>query len=410
MFSRQGPAALKKDLGNILKFAELLSQPQEKYKTIHVAGTNGKGSTCHMLAAVLQEAGYKVGLYTSPHIQRFTERIKVNGVEIDEQWVVDFVSSYQSEVEEIKPSFFEISVAMAFDYFAFREVDIAIVEVGLGGRLDSTNILNPILSIITNIGLDHTDMLGETLAEIAAEKAGIIKPQIPVIIGDRKPETESVFFAKAIQEQAPILFADEAYDYVRMSGDYHFINQSDGTRRIIELDLAGSYQYHNLKSVLLAIDLLRKMEWDIGEHAVQSGLAHVEALTGIRGRFDIISESPLLVFDVAHNKEGITRSISQISKYEVEQLYIILGIVRDKKIGEVLPLFPKNAIFIFTQADVPRALPAKDLAKQAADYSLQGHVCDTPIDALEFAEEKAKPKDAILVIGSFFILSSLYKQ
>ncbi len=407
MFSRQGKAAIKKDLKNTLALCEALGNPQEKFKSIHIAGTNGKGSVSHMLASVLQEAGYTVGLYTSPHLKSFTERIRINGVEVPKQWVANFVSANVAIIEDIKPSFFEITVAMSFAYFAKQEVDVAIIETGLGGRLDSTNVITPELSIITNIGLDHTDMLGDTLELIAAEKAGIIKENIPVIISETQSETEQVFFQKAHSLDAPIVFADRIYSKVKSNGKTILVNQSNMQMTSIELDLHGDYQIKNARAVLLASDMLVQKEFSITKENIQNGLSRVKRNTGLRGRFEIIQKEPLIIFDVAHNKEGVLQSLDELSKHSFNKLHIIYGCVNDKDVSTVLPLFPKDAIFYFTQADVPRALDITELQSKANELGIVGQSIKAPPVALEQAKDVATVDDCILVIGSFFILEDL---
>ena len=407
MFSRQGKEAFKKDLTNTLALCEALGNPQEKFKTIHVAGTNGKGSVSHMLASVLQEANYKVGLYTSPHLKSFTERIRINGAEVPKDWIADFVTSNTTLIEEIKPSFFEITVAMSFAYFAEETVDIAIIETGLGGRLDSTNIITPELSIITNIGLDHTDMLGDTLGLIAGEKAGIIKKQIPVIISETQKETEQVFFQKAHSLNAPIVFADRIYSQVKSHGKTILVNQSNMQMNHLNLDLHGDYQIKNARAVLLAADMLSKMDFSVTKENILSGLSQVKKNTGLRGRFEIIEKDPLVIFDVAHNKEGVQQSLDELKKYTYDKLHIIYGCVNDKDVASVLSLFPAKASYYFTQADVPRALEVGKLCAKANALDIQGVNCKTPVFALEETKKRANTNDCILVIGSFFILEEL---
>lgn len=407
MFSRQGKAAVKKNLDNTIALCKALGNPQDRFKSIHVAGTNGKGSVSHMLASVLQEANYKVGLYTSPHLKSFTERIRINGIEVHEDWIASFVTNNIKIIEEIRPSFFEITVAMSFAYFSEQKVDIAIIETGLGGRLDSTNIITPELSIITNIGLDHTDMLGDTLELIASEKAGIIKENVPVVISETQSETESVFFQKAHSLKAPIVFADRIYSQVQTNGQLKLINQSNMKIMTLEIDLLGAYQFKNAKAVLVSIDLLSKRGYTITQAHLEKGLSNVKRNTGLRGRFEIIQEDPLLIFDVAHNKEGIIQSLEELKKHDYENLHIIYGCVNDKDVTSVLPLFPMNAIFYYTQANVPRALGVKVLKEKAEVLNRPGGIYETPVQALLQAKENATAKDCILVIGSFFILESL---
>ncbi len=407
MFSRQGKAAVKKDLKNTWALCEALGNPQHKFKSVHVAGTNGKGSVSHMLASVLQEANYKVGLYTSPHLQSFTERIRISGVEVSKDWIAQFVSQHQAIIEEIKPSFFEITVAMSFAYFAEERVDIAVVETGLGGRLDSTNVITPELSIITNIGLDHMDMLGDTLEKIAAEKAGIIKEEVPVIISETQKETEGVFFKKAHSVQAPIIFADRIYSEVKSNGQTILINKSNMSMLPLDLDVKGAYQIRNARAVILAVDLLNQNGFSISKEKMLTGLSRVKKNTNLRARFEIIRHEPLIIFDVAHNKEGVSLSLEELQKQNFKDLHIIYGCVNDKDVSSVLPLFPANANFYWTQADVPRALDISELESKAAEIGIKGKAFETPKLALQFAKSQCQKEDCILVIGSFFILETL---
>lgn len=407
MFSRQGKVAFKKDLTNTLALCAALDNPQDKFKSVHVAGTNGKGSVSHMLASVMQESGYKVGLYTSPHLKSFTERIRINGVEVSKEWVVLFIEKNKALIEEIKPSFFEITVAMSFAYFAEQEVDVAIIETGLGGRLDSTNVILPELSIITNIGLDHTDMLGDTLELIAGEKAGIIKENVPVIISETQAETEAVFFRKAHSLAAPIIFADRVYSQIKSMGKTILINQSKMETTILDLDMQGAYQVKNAKAVLLAVDILSQKGFNFSKEKISSGLSSVIKNTGLRGRFEIVQKNPLIIFDVAHNKEGVLQSLEELKKYDFEKLHIIYGCVNDKDVTAVLSLFPLDAIFYLTEAAVPRALNVYELVSNAKVCGIEGELYKTPIEALNMAKRTANSNDCVLVIGSFFILEDL---
>ncbi len=407
MFSRQGKEAFKKDLTNIIALCKALGNPQDQFKSIHVAGTNGKGSVSHMLASVLQEGGYKIGLYTSPHLKNFTERIRINGEQVPENWVTKFIVMNMDLIERIKPSFFEITVAMSFAYFAEQNVDLAIVETGLGGRLDSTNIITPELSIITNIGYDHMDMLGHTLPLIAEEKAGIIKPNVPVIISETQKETEQVFFTKAHSVKAPIVFADRIYSKVSSNGETVLINQSNMLITKLDLDLQGGYQVNNARAVLLATDMLAQKGYVLTKEQVQIGLSSVKKNTGLRGRFEIIQTEPLLIFDVAHNREGVQQSLEVLKKHDYNTLHIIYGCVNDKDVSTVLPLFPRDAKYYFTQANVPRALDVQILRDQAKELEILGETFSTPTRALTLAKRQADAMDCILVIGSFFILEEL---
>lgn len=388
MFQRTGVKAFKKNLNNIIALTEHLGNPHQKFPTIHIAGTNGKGSTSHMLASVLQEAGLKVGLTTSPHLKDFRERIRVNGEICTEEFVIDFVAENQSFIENSKASFFEVAVGMAFDYFAKEKVDIAVIETGLGGRLDSTNIISPKLCIITNIGLDHTGILGETLAEIASEKAGIIKEGIPVILGESHPETLPVFQAKAKEMHAELILAEE-FSY-----------------RNYDSDLKGIYQIKNRRTVLTAIEELRKQGFNIPDKAIEKGLANVMKNTGLRGRWDILQTEPLVVADTAHNPHGIQEIIKQISETPHEKLHFVLGFVNDKDVSSILKFFPTNATYYFSEPDVPRKLPIEEL-KQQIPSNLQAKFYKTIPEALEAAKKQAQTKDFIYVGGSTFVVAEV---
>lgn len=389
MFQRQGKPALKKDLTNILLFAKSLGNPQNKFKSIHVAGTNGKGSVSHMLASVFQEAGYKTGLYTSPHLKDFRERIKINGKEVSQDFVVDFIKDNKDFLEKQKPSFFEMSTAMAFDCFAKQNVDIAIIETGLGGRLDSTNIISPELSIITNIGLDHTQFLGNSLAEIAAEKAGIIKPETPIVIGESQPETIPVFREIAKQKNAPIFFADET------------------SFEALPCGLKGNYQQKNTKTVQQSVSVLKDLGWKITAENLSEGLKKVVQNTNIRGRWEILREHPKAICDVAHNKEGLKYVLNQLAKEEHDVLHIVLGVVNDKDLTGILPLFPKTASYYFCRPDIPRGLDADLLKETANRFGLKGKTYSSVQKAYKAALEKAGNNDLIFVGGSTFVVAEV---
>ncbi|MFT3934963.1 MAG: folylpolyglutamate synthase/dihydrofolate synthase family protein [Chitinophagaceae bacterium] len=412
MYSRIGAAAFKEDLTNTIALCEALDNPHKKLKCLHVAGTNGKGSTSHMLAAVLQSAGYKTGLYTSPHLKDFRERIKVDGEMVKEDFVVDFVDRIQPQIAAISPSFFEITVAMAFDYFVQEQVDIAVIEVGLGGRLDSTNVITPLLSIITNIGWDHMNMLGNTLEKIAYEKAGIIKPGVPVIVGETLPETKPVFEEKAGKENAPLTIAT---DHLYVS-DWHeqpyflqvTVASRDNDERVdYELDLQGVYQLKNVLTVLSSIKKLQKDGWQISETAVQKGLRHTKKITGFHGRWEIVQRDPLLVLDVGHNEDGIKQIVEQIEITDHEDLHIVIGLVKDKEIDKVLALLPKQAQYYFTRAQIPRALPEDQLATQAKAAGLNGQHYSSVSTAVKAALLHAKKQDLVLVCGSVFVVGEV---
>ncbi len=410
MFSRIGAAAFKKDLSNTIALCEALGNPQQQLKTIHVAGTNGKGSTSHMLAAVLQNAGYKTGLYTSPHLQDFKERIKVNGQMCDEAFVVNFTKRITPLIDEIEPSFFEITVAMAFDYFAQQQVDIAVIEVGLGGRLDSTNIITPELSIITNIGYDHMNMLGDTLALIAGEKAGIIKPNIPVVIGEYLPETKPIFEEKAQQENAPIVFVQEKRYVTDFTNEHHQLTinvaeHRNENRHSYVLDLAGIYQTKNLLTVLEAIHQLRLQGWHIEEATAKKALYKVKKMTGFYGRWQLVHEHPNIVFDVAHNEDGIKQLAEQLELSTYQHLHIVMGMVKDKDINKVLQLLPQYATYYFSKAPIPRALEETILQATALQFGLNGKHYPTVNNALQAAVYAASKQDLIVVCGSVFIVA-----
>ncbi|PQJ19604.1 folylpolyglutamate synthase/dihydrofolate synthase family protein [Tenacibaculum sp. SG-28] len=386
MYQRQGKTAFKKDLTNTIALAEVLGNPERKFKAIHVGGTNGKGSTSHMLASILQEEGYTVGLYTSPHLKRFTERIKINGEEISEQAVIAFVQEYQAFLEQQKLSFFEMTVGMAFLEFAKQEVDIAIVEVGLGGRLDSTNIILPEVSVITNIGLDHTQFLGETLAEIAYEKAGIIKPNVPVVIGERQEETASVFIEKAKACNAEICFA------------------SDSTVAFTT-DLQGTYQAHNVKTAIAALDCLQSVS--VSENSIVNGLLHVVKNTGLKGRWQILQESPKIICDTAHNKEGLGHTMAQLKGEKYQHLHVLLGMVKDKKIEDILPLFPKKATYYFCKPAVPRGLCEIELKEKAKKFHLLGDSYASVAEAVNILKLNMQEKDIAYIGGSTFVVAEV---
>jgi len=407
MFQRIGAAAYKTDLNNTIALCEALGNPHQKFKSIHIAGTNGKGSTSHSLAAILQSAGYKVGLYTSPHLKSFRERIKVNGEDITEEAVVEFVHKHKAFMESLQPSFFEMTVGMAFSYFADEEIDIAVVEVGMGGRLDSTNILSPILSLITNIGMDHTQFLGDTLAKIAGEKGGIIKKNTPVIISQRQPDTEEVFIKLAREKNAEIFFAEDVYriEYLGVVDNSlcRFLVNGKG----VQMDLAGKYQEKNLAGILRSVDKLRELDIDISDAAIDSGLANVVKLTGLRGRWQKLNDRPMAYCDTGHNKDGIEYILSQIKTYQFQNLCFVLGMVQDKDIDGILELFPKDASYIFCQPSIPRALPAEDLYRKAKTFGLSGIVVPDVNDAYIMALKKAGDNDFIFVGGSTFVVADL---
>ncbi len=410
MFSRLGAAAYKKDLTNTILLCEAIGNPQKKIKTIHVAGTNGKGSTSHMLAAILQTAGYKTGLYTSPHLHDFRERIKINGAVCTEEFVVNFTKKIQPQIEKLEPSFFEITVAMAFDYFAQEQVDIAVIEVGLGGRLDSTNIIEPEISVITNIGWDHMNLLGNTLEAIAGEKAGITKPHIPVIIGEAIAETKPVFDAAAIN--SPIIYAQEKrYMSDWINEDHHLrITVVDKEKNEYEsylLDLTGLYQSKNLITVLEACTQLNRLGWNINKQCIHKALQSVKKLTGLHGRWEIIQHYPRVVMDVGHNVDGIRAINQQLELSNYQHLHIVFGMVKDKDISAVLQLLPIHASYYFTKATIPRAMDEIALQEAALAFGLNGHSFIEVNQAIKEALSNATPNDLILVCGSVFLVGEV---
>ncbi|HEY1202098.1 MAG TPA: folylpolyglutamate synthase/dihydrofolate synthase family protein [Niastella sp.] len=412
MFSRIGAAAYKKDLSNTLRLCEYLDNPHKKIKTVHIAGTNGKGSTSHMLAAVLQTAGYKTGLYTSPHLRDFRERFRVDGEMIDKEFVVDFVKRIQPAIDEIEPSFFEITVAMAFDYFVYKQVDVAVIETGLGGRLDSTNVVTPEVAVITNIGWDHMNLLGNTLPDIAYEKAGIIKQQVPVIVGETTAETKEVFEKVANEKQAPLVFADKQRYVAEWKYEHHqLVLQVSPTgsdeRTTYHLDLPGFYQTKNFITVLETIHHLQKAGYKITDAHTHDALRQVKKLTGLHGRWEVIHANPVVVLDVGHNEDGIKQITAQIELSDHQHLHIVIGMVKDKEVEKVLALLPKEATYYFTRAQIPRALPETELATRAQSLGLNGHSYGDVNVALQQAISKADKRDLIVVCGSVFVVGEV---
>lgn len=388
MYQLQGASAYKKDLTNTLLLAAYLDNPEREIKTIHIAGTNGKGSVSNMLASVLQEAGYKTGLYTSPHLKDFRERIKINGQDISEEFVVEFIVKNKAFFEENHLSFFEMTVGLAFDYFRQEKVDIAIIETGLGGRLDSTNIITPLVSVITNIGMDHTQFLGDTLTAIAGEKAGIIKPGIPAVIGEYNDQTKPVFAAKAKEGDSPLYFASD-----EVVGDY-------------PSDLTGDYQKPNRKTVLKTLELLPD-EFSISEDNIKEGLLHVVRNTGFMGRWQQLQSNPTVIADTAHNSHGLKIVAAQLRKQQYETLRIVFGVVNDKDLSEVLPLLPKEAVYYFCKPDIPRGLGASALEQAAESYGLKGEIYDSVQSAYQKALKDASVSDFIYVGGSTFVVAEV---
>lgn len=387
IYQNKGKSAFNGKLDNIKLFSKALGFPEQYFKSIHVAGTNGKGSSSHMLASVLQEAGYKVGLYTSPHLKDFRERIRINGSKISENAVISFVKDNMSFFKEHKLSFFEMTVAMAFKYFANEKVDIAIIEVGLGGRLDSTNIITPEVSLITNIGLDHTDLLGDTLEKIAAEKGGIIKNNIPVVISEHQKETAPIFKEIASFNNAPILFADSILV------------------KAYKTSLLGNYQQKNIKGVLATLEQLK--EFTIPNSAIEKGLLNVVENTGLMGRWQLLQEQPRVICDTAHNKEGLSLTMKQLNVQKYKSLFIVLGVVKDKNLDAILPLFPKNAKYFFCCPKIERGLNAAELKAKASSFLLQGDAYSSVKEALKNAKSLAKKEDLIYVGGSTFVVAEI---
>lgn len=412
MYQRVGKAAYKADLGITLALDEYFGHPHRQYPTVHVAGTNGKGSVSHMLASVLKEAGYRVGLYTSPHLKDFRERIRVNGKMVPEEFVMDFVKVHKQKFEEVKPSFFEMTVAMAFQFFAQEKVDIAVVEVGLGGRLDSTNIIHPEISVITNIGLDHTDLLGDTIDKIAYEKAGIIKPNTPVVISQAQPEIKHIFKKRATEEKSSIIFADEIFSGTERTTDQLLFKEYDieinGKPYFdsLRLDLAGEYQLHNLIGAIATLDIINKQgKFSIGDDSIKQGLATVTKNTGILGRWHTIGHSPLIICDTGHNTEGVKQLVGQIQKTPHKHLHMIIGMVGDKNVEGILELLPREATYYFTRASIPRALDAEILAAKAKPFGLKGGMYKTVKGAIEEAKKNAGSNDLIFIGGSTFVVA-----
>jgi dihydrofolate synthase/folylpolyglutamate synthase len=409
MFTRVGASAYKKDLHNTLALCKALNHPEHRFKSVHIGGTNGKGSSSHMLAAILQTAGYKTGLYTSPHLLDFRERIRINGQMIPEQEVVNFVNSHQALFEEINPSFFEATVGLAFDYFAKQQVDIAIIEVGLGGRLDSTNVINPLLSLITNIGLDHQDILGSTLREIAGEKAGIIKSSTPIIIGERQAEIADVFENKAKEANAKILFASACWTITKKETAQLLEVHAQSAEQNIELalDLKGSYQVKNLPGVLSAVVELNTQGFKITEQHLKTALKQVISLTGLQGRWQTLQEQPLVICDTGHNEDGVKEVLKNIANTPHQNLHMVWGMVKDKDIVKILALLPKEATYYFCQPNIPRGKPTEELAQEAQKYQLNGQAYASVAKAYQQALSHAKPNDLVFVGGSTFVVAEV---
>ncbi len=413
MYQRVGKVAYKSTLSNTLELDEYFGHPHRAFRSIHVGGTNGKGSVAHMLAAVLQKAGYRTGLYTSPHLKDFRERIRVNGEMISRDRVTGFVNDHGKIIEKVRPSFFEMTVAMAFDHFAGEKLDIAVVEVGMGGRLDSTNIIEPLLSVITNIGMDHSQYLGDTSYKIAREKAGIMKDGVPVVIGQKQEDVSIVFERRAAELACPLYFADQEYrvEYALKSTDGKQVLQvyrnGEPWLTSLEIDLMGIYQQKNTTTVLKALDVLRGAGFSVSEGQLRAGMADVRGLTGLKGRWEILGHNPLVICDAAHNPDGIKEVLMQLSQIPRKQLHFILGVVDDKDPAGLLALLPRGAKYYFTQASIPRAMDREKLAREALKFGLYGQVCPNPPRSLEIARNLAGPDDLIFAGGSTFLVAEL---
>ncbi len=402
VYQRDGKSAYKANLDNTHALMDVLGHPYRRFKSIHVAGTNGKGSCSHMLASVLQEAGYKTGLYTSPHLKDYRERIRVNGHLISEDFVIDLVNKYRSDFESIRASFFEMTVGLAFAYFAEQAVDIAIIETGLGGRLDSTNVITPVLSVITNIGMDHTQFLGDSMEAIAAEKAGIIKRHVPVVIGEHQVQTDAVFETMAAKQQAPVTFAQDQLKVVKKEQSYTVTIQDTGADLHFELPLLGNYQLHNVTTVTAAALLLQ-----LPHKSIESGLAKVVENTALQGRWQVLKQQPLCIADTAHNKDGLLLVMEQLKRLQYNKLHIVLAVVNDKSLSGILPLFPKEATYYFSQANIPRALPVEDLLTACRAHHMLGEAYPSVKEAYAAALANACTEDVVFVGGSTFTVAEV---
>jgi len=415
MYQRVGAAAYKANLDNTLAFDKITGSPHKKYKTIHIAGTNGKGSVSHSLASILQEAGYKTGLYTSPHLTDYRERIRVNGKKIEESFITEFINSHKNFIKNVKPSFFEMSVALAFKYFELQQVEVAVIEVGMGGRLDSTNIILPELSVITNIGLDHTQFLGNSLAEIAGEKAGIIKQNIPVVIGERQKETEEVFLKKAKKKNSKISFASDNYACKILNSNLKYSSfevekKTSDKSYTLNFNLSGKYQEKNLATILETVDNLRNQGFCISDENLKQGLENLIKNTGFHGRWETLNAEPLTICDTGHNKDGLSYTIEQLLSLEFKKLRFVLGFVNDKNVDEVLKLFPKNAEYYFCKAQIPRALDEKILLEKANLVSINGKSFENVSSAYHAAKKDADKNDVIFIGGSTFVVADLLQE
>lgn len=409
MFTRVGEAAYKPNLENTIRLLNALGNPQESITCIHIAGTNGKGSTSNMLAAILQCAGYKTGLYTSPHLLDFRERIRINGIMIPKEYVVKFVAKHKSLFQEIQPSFFEMTVALCFQYFADSKIEFAVIETGLGGRLDSTNVIHPLISIITNIGLDHTNLLGNTLAEIAVEKAGIIKAKVPVVIGETDTHTKNVFRAKAKEMGSKIIFADQQWklELIKHAHDAMTVNAFHKNNLVfdaLKISLAGNYQLKNITTVLQSIASLPS-QLDITEADIRRGLAHVQKFTGFAGRWQVMQKHPLVILDTGHNAHGLQLSLQQLKDAKKDQINMVFGVVQDKKLDDIIPLLPRDAHYFLCAPKLPRALPVQELADLFKSHQFNFSVCKNVVSAYQKAYKKCKKNDILFVGGSTFVVA-----
>ncbi len=408
MYQRDGSKAFKKDLTNTLALCQQLDNPHQKFKSVHIAGTNGKGSSAHMIASILQTAGYKVGLYTSPHLHSFTERIRINGIPIGKEEVADFVSRIKPAIEQVEPSFFEITVAMAFDYFAQSKVDIAIIEVGLGGRLDSTNVITPLVSLITNISYDHKDMLGESLEEIAAEKAGIIKPSVPVVIGQKQEEIAHVFQQKAVENHSEMFFASAEWQLSGGPTSYLVERAADARKLELALPISADYMALNLLGVIMVIELLGKVGFPVNDDQTITGIGKVFTNTGLKGRWQELGDKPKIVCDIGHNEAGIQSVLRNLKTYDFNRLHIVWGMVKEKETGNILALLPRNASYYFCTPKIPRALEAELLSIEAEKQGIDDRqVVDDVNDAIQAAKENADEADLIFIGGSTFVVAEI---
>jgi len=415
MFSRIGSAALKNNLDNTLKLCEFLDNPQSKFKSVHIAGTNGKGSVSHMIASIFQEAGYKTGLYTSPHLKDFRERIRINGKMIEEQEVLNLTLKLIPIIEEIEPSFFEATVAMAFNYFNENQVDIAIIETGLGGRLDSTNVITPEISIITNIGYDHMNILGDSLVQIASEKAGIIKKNVPIIIGRKNDETNNVFISKSIEMNSELTFSKDTYDSIINAITPETISvqlndKENGEQFNIICDLPGIYQKENITTVATAFRILNKKGWKLDKDALLNGFKNTKSNTSLFGRWDVLNKNPMIVLDVAHNEDGITSLVRHLAQFKFNKIHFILGFSKDKDFKKILEMLPNDAMFYFTSAHSPRALEHSELLEIATNKKMKGESFDDVNTAIKSAIKKAGQNDLIIVSGSIYVVGDVDRE